>query len=110
MRKSTGTVVSKTSLPYESFDNIECSHPRCRHRPQDRYTFPIPLCPRHLVQVLARSIEVSKEAKRDHVVKNQAPLPVMHSDDGQVTRIGTHEPVIYYLRFGDRIKIGYTTN
>lgn len=91
--------------------DIECCHPRCSAAPQQRYEFPIPLCGRHIVQVLARSAEVTSEARRDHVVKNQKPLPLrkqemLNRGYGEFS----HEPIVYYLKFGDRIKIGTTTN
>lgn len=50
------------------------------------------------------------EARRDHVVKNQKPLPLqkqamLDRGFGQFS----HEPIVYYLKFGDRVKIGTTT-
>lgn len=89
-------------------ENIECAAPRCLAKPQRRYSFPVPLCGRHLVRVLSASIEVAKTAQRDHVVSNMAPLTIGTTNIPKTS--GTHDPVVYYLRFGDRIKIGTTTN
>lgn len=83
----------------------ECAHPGCAAKPQDRYPFPIPLCGRHITKVIARSVELARTAKRDHIVQNNAPLPITARDPS-----GKHAPVIYYLRFRDMVKIGYTTN
>jgi hypothetical protein len=58
--------------------------------------------------VLSASIEVAKAAQRDHVVANVAPLTI--GTTNVPSGLGVHDPIVYYMRFGDRIKIGTTTN
>ncbi|SHQ53251.1 Uncharacterised protein [Mycobacteroides abscessus subsp. abscessus] len=82
-----------------------CVHPRCEASPQEMYTFPIPLCRRHLVQVLARAAEVTRESHRDYLIKNAGKKPPVPMIDAKRQ---IHDSVVYYLRFGDRIKIGTT--
>ncbi|WP_396921658.1 hypothetical protein [Mycolicibacterium sp.] len=63
------------------------------------------------MKVLARSSEIVSEARRDHVVKNQSPLPIRKQE--MIDRgFGefSHDPIVYYLKFGDRVKIGTSTN
>lgn len=88
-------------------DNLECCHPRCTAKPQERYPFPIPLCRRHIIRVLARSLELTRQSRREHVVSNNAPLPAPIDD--AIAEVD-HAPVVYYVRFADRVKIGTSTN
>ncbi|MFV8301278.1 hypothetical protein ACNQP7_31770 [Mycolicibacterium fortuitum] len=63
------------------------------------------------MKVLSRSSEIVSEARRDHVVKNQSPLPIRKQE--MIDRgFGefSHDPIVYYLKFGDRVKIGTSTN
>lgn len=101
---SKGRAVHKTSItPEVPGFQLECCHPGCESSPQRRYEFPVPLCSRHIVKVMARSIELAKDAKRAHVVQNAASMP-------GARRAEAHDPVVYYVKFGDRVKIGTTTN
>ncbi|GAB2646229.1 hypothetical protein GCM10027169_12990 [Gordonia jinhuaensis] len=59
------------------------------------------------MQVLSRSVEVAKQAKQESVVKNNAPLVLQEK---HAVGVGAHDAVVYYIRFGNRIKIGYSTN
>lgn len=110
--RSTGAAVTRTRpIGVSRPEERECCHPRCTALPQQLYAFPIPLCTRHIVQVLERSAEVTAQARRDHIVKNSRPLPVTrqamrNSGDSKFS----HDPVVYYIRFGNRVKIGTTTN
>ncbi|MGW5387185.1 GIY-YIG nuclease family protein [Nocardia sp. NPDC003963] len=82
-----------------------CVHPRCHGAPQKRYRFPLPLCSEHLIKTLAAAVEVTRAAKLDYSKANPGksmPFPVK-------ARI-PHGEVVYYIRFGDRIKIGTTSN
>lgn len=82
-----------------------CVHPRCEKSPQARYDFPLPLCGEHLVQTLTAAVQVTRAAKLDYTKANQGKLnPFPES-----ARL-PHKEVVYYIKFGDRIKIGTTTN
>ena len=94
----------KPDSPEESILAIECAHPRCGKRTQDRYKFPIPLCRAHLVAVLVSANEVITQARNDFADQNLGRKPTAQ---GMLTR---NEPLVYYIRFGDRVKIGTTTN
>src|SRR5689334_23086462 len=86
--------------------DLECCHPKCSASPQTRYEFPIPLCSEHIIKVLTVAGEIVRDARRDHVVLNQNSLPVPMRGNSPYG----HAPVVYYMRFGDRVKIGTTTN
>lgn len=81
-------------------------------------TQPVPLCTHHQMQVAMAIVpqmldSAASLAKRD-------PLPQVHDEalHRLVTRprrapldlTGVHGPRVYFMRNGDRIKIGYTTN
>ncbi|WP_454175367.1 GIY-YIG nuclease family protein [Gordonia sputi] len=85
----------------------ECVHPGCFAGPQQDYDFVIPLCINHLMKVLAQSEAILNRAKRNYLIKNQGKkMPVRREiGHGQF-----HGPVVYYLQFNGRIKIGFTTN
>lgn len=74
-----------------------CSHPRCHQNPQERYDFPLPLCSEHLVKTLTAAVQVIRAAKLDPSKATPPPERVRNE-------------IIYYIKFGSRIKIGTTTN
>ena len=88
------------------FYETECIHPKCDATPQSRYHFPIPLCSDHFIKVVAASMQVSKAAVGEfNAANSKAKGPVENRTevrDGQV--------FVYYIQFGDRVKIGSTSN
>ena len=84
---------------------ISCVHPDCEKSPQSEYEFPLPLCRQHLIKTLMAAVETVRTAKRAYGEANaEKKLPF-----GARMRIPTGN-VVYYIRFGDRIKIGTTGN
>lgn len=79
---------------FEALAVRECNHPDCEARPQDRFDFPLALCRQHLVNVLTRSAEL---------------IRVMAGPTNRLKE-ENKPPIVYYLQFGDRIKIGTTIN
>lgn len=73
---------------------------------------PVPLCPRHKVVVaqallgdlLGAALDEVQIAERARIIGPVAPVPLSTCMNGQ------HDPVVYFLVNGNRIKIGYTTN
>ena len=93
--KNRRAEVSSTSIPLAAPDAVpECSHPDCSARPQTRVDFPLPLCAPHLVSVCTEGAKVMASSK----------------GRGTPNKLTNHPAVVYYLRFGDRVKIGTTTN
>ncbi len=82
-----------------------CVHPQCEKAPQERYAFPLPLCGEHLVKTLTAAVEVTRAAKQDYAKVNEGKT-IPFSAKARIP----HAEVVYYIKFGDRIKIGTTTN
>lgn len=100
MDSSRPRVSSMGSPPPSQWESVaasECVHPDCEAKPQSRFSFPIALCSNHVVQVLTRSTEVVREAAAD--AGKRWP-------NGRAT----HPSLVYYVQFGNRIKIGTTTD
>lgn len=105
-RSGKGAVVGNAKLERPGEHDSTCVHPQCHREAQARYEFPLPLCGEHLVRTLAAAIEVTRAAKRDYVEANDGkrmPFPIK-------ARLPMNGELVYYVRFGDRIKIGTTKN
>lgn len=103
-RKIESSMVYYPDRPDDAAERLSCVHPKCNATPQVRYEFPVPLCGRHFVRVLARAGEVTREASHEFSAQNpgkRSPIRGLSLE---------HDPVVYYLRFADRIKIGTSTN
>ena len=89
----------------------ECCDPDCDAAPMDGS--PVPLCPRHFAAVARAFIAIAKDRH------DQAVLDVIDSVNPEKTLsrafkvIGDDRrsrAVVYFVRFGSRIKIGTTTD
>lgn len=78
-----------------------CCFPNC-HRGQDDPSLRLPLCTFHAHEVAERWCEVTQERP---AIKHGAVARRQRNDAARVSG-----GWIYYLRLGDRIKIGHTTN
>ncbi|AXH49725.1 hypothetical protein KNT98_gp83 [Gordonia phage Frokostdame] len=83
--------------------DTECVHPACEKAPQSHFSFPIPLCSEHMIQIVTRSSEIMQTLRDERARRTPRQMAPSRRPD-------SHAPLVYYLRFGDRIKIGTSTN
>ena len=91
--------------PEESALQSECCSPECEATPVAGMPLGIPLCRDCMRSILERSLAYVREAKSRSILRNQKLLPGPVRDSGE-----PHEEVVYYVRFQNLIKIGYTGN
>ncbi|MFD5631604.1 GIY-YIG nuclease family protein [Streptomyces sp. NPDC127072] len=81
-------------------------------------TEPAPLCPRHQMQVaaaivpalLASALEKPRVAERPEVRDAATVRVVLTAQATDLDLSGGHDDRVYFIRNGDRVKIGYTAN
>jgi hypothetical protein len=90
-----------TSFHLTNVLDDECCAPSCHAAPEAEY--PTPLCARHIIDVIrAYQAQVTTMAGRPQELPPVEPEQWLRLPDSR-----TH--IVYFLRFGDRVKIGTTT-
>lgn len=81
-----------------------CAHFGCMKDAQTKYRIGVPLCNRHMLSLMTELREIEKAAVSEFVAANPRATKLA---EGVAP---AHEPLVYYVRFRDRIKIGTSTN
>jgi len=81
--------------------HTECCHPTCRAEPWP--DAPMPICGHHYAALIRHYQQMMQDHRGDHA---RAILDVVTVQQAQVT--GT--PQVYFIRFGQRVKIGFSAN
>lgn len=106
--RPVGNVTAAHGIPGRRSSDICMYDDDCMDEPSGRFT--IPLCDSHAVHVHELvEMSLAMEELRAGARERRAVSPTRTRLQRQVRDLTPH-PVVYYVRFGDMVKIGFSTN
>ena len=104
-RRQRVSVERLEHLPLLHPKDGRCVGPYCCPEPVVRGA-PVPLCRNHLLECSTFVYDTSKEYK----AKTRRLEPKTGQKDSKLIKAAGRKDVVYFVRFGDRVKIGYSAN
>jgi hypothetical protein len=88
--------------------NLTCTVAACVASPE--VVDPLPLCFAHVLQIVSQAMPQVVRAAASATPEAPVAVRMLAANDTKLLAANSHDPVVYFIRNGDRVKIGTTRN